>query len=253
VHRLLWIPTKDTPPEEGIAVRAFGTTREDLEVDFDVAPDRTVTEILCHCAGEEAAIVDGWTVKKRRQGLIAVAVATNGGERRAYARCGNPNCAEELEFELDLNSLRADWRKETITVELGDAVSLTLRPPVPADLAVWANKSEVDASSAGDLIVSRQGNLPDGWNRRAAAALEADDPLADATLEAACPACGDLVSVPLTVELHLIDELARTASLLMDEVHFLASAYHWSESDILGLPRQRRQHYLARAAEAWAE
>jgi hypothetical protein len=36
---------------------------------------------------------------------------------------------------------------------------------------------------------------------------------------------------------------------LLDAVHQLARAYHWSEREILALPRERRRQYLARVRE----
>ena len=38
--------------------------------------------------------------------------------------------------------------------------------------------------------------------------------------------------------------LARTPAGLLAEVHRLAWHYHWSEAEILALPRHRRQQYL---------
>jgi hypothetical protein len=39
-------------------------------------------------------------------------------------------------------------------------------------------------------------------------------------------------------------EVAATADRLLDEVHAIAWHYHWSESEILDLPRARRRRYL---------
>jgi len=40
---------------------------------------------------------------------------------------------------------------------------------------------------------------------------------------------------------------------MLDEVLQLASAFHWSEAEILALPRWRRAHYLQQiAARGWA-
>lgn len=43
-----------------------------------------------------------------------------------------------------------------------------------------------------------------------------------------------------------------SADLLLTEVHALALHYHWSERDILALPRARRRRYLALLADALA-
>ena len=54
------------------------------------------------------------------------------------------------------------------------------------------------------------------------------------------------------LETYLMGELAREAIRLMDDIHVMAMAYHWNESDIIALPESRRRHYLARIPEAWA-
>ena len=41
-----------------------------------------------------------------------------------------------------------------------------------------------------------------------------------------------------------------SADVLWRQVHTLALSYHWPEDAILGLPRARRQRYLALLAEA---
>jgi hypothetical protein len=44
--------------------------------------------------------------------------------------------------------------------------------------------------------------------------------------------------------------MRRSASELYDEVHALAWHYHWSEAEILALPRVRRQSYMSRVDRA---
>jgi hypothetical protein len=57
---------------------------------------------------------------------------------------------------------------------------------------------------------------------------------------AACPACR--ASNEIVIDPYLV--LATQAEDLFVEVHRLASSYHWSEAEILALPRARRQLYL---------
>ncbi|HRF06912.1 MAG: hypothetical protein ABTR27_06795 [Candidatus Competibacter phosphatis] len=72
---------------------------------------------------------------------------------------------------------------------------------------------------------------------------EALDDLAPAVcdrLQVDCPECHHSQQAPLDHYAQLgIDEY-----VFYDEVHTLASHYHWSEADILDLPRSKRQRYL---------
>ena len=42
---------------------------------------------------------------------------------------------------------------------------------------------------------------------------------------------------------HVQRELAHEAAFLYQDVHLLATRYHWSEDKILALPRARRLQY----------
>jgi len=76
-------------------------------------------------------------------------------------------------------------------------------------------------------------------------ALDAVAPAVVACLAAACPECRAVNAVPV----DSYGLLGRGADDLLDEVHAVATRYHWSESDILRLPRARRRAYLDRIAD----
>ena len=72
------------------------------------------------------------------------------------------------------------------------------------------------------------------------ARVEAMAPEIATHLNTRCPSCETENQLP--IDLYAI--LQRPVGDLYAEIHRLASAYHWSESDILELPRARRQRYL---------
>ncbi len=61
-----------------------------------------------------------------------------------------------------------------------------------------------------------------------------------------CTACGFEFVSPFDVQCFVMAERTGSAQRLLDEVHLMARTYHWSEADILALPRDRRLAYLAR-------
>jgi hypothetical protein len=67
-----------------------------------------------------------------------------------------------------------------------------------------------------------------------------------------CPACGAGVRAGLHLPSLVMTELRRAAAGLPEEVHLIASAYHWDEAAILALPRKRRQGYAERARQLLA-
>ena len=74
--------------------------------------------------------------------------------------------------------------------------------------------------------------------------LEAADPAAEIRIDLACPACDHRWWAELDVSDFLWAELSIHARRLLLEVHALARAYGWCESDILGLSPPRRRFYL---------
>jgi hypothetical protein len=71
-------------------------------------------------------------------------------------------------------------------------------------------------------------------------ALEAMAPEVALQVLTACPHC----QAENTIGLDPYQNLDCSADALLSEVHRLASTYHWSQRDILELPRRRRHHYL---------
>ncbi|WP_394326646.1 hypothetical protein [Streptomyces hygroscopicus] len=91
--------------------------------------------------------------------------------------------------------------------------------------------------------------LPEPVQRRLAEAAERADPAADVTLNVACPACGAATRAELDIASYLWAELDHWARDLLLDVHLLATAYGWSEPQILALSPLRRRYYLELCAD----
>jgi hypothetical protein len=76
------------------------------------------------------------------------------------------------------------------------------------------------------------------------AALEEFDPLVAFSVRAGCTQCGVETSSPIDLEVLALRELEQMQARLLREIHRLASRYHWSESEVLGLSPERRARYL---------
>jgi len=74
-------------------------------------------------------------------------------------------------------------------------------------------------------------------------------PQVDLTLAVHCPECGREFAVPFDLLGFLLGECKTSRELLYREVHYLAYHYHWSEQDIMALPREKRRKYIALLAE----
>ncbi|MEM8587632.1 MAG: hypothetical protein AAGG65_06185 [Pseudomonadota bacterium] len=85
------------------------------------------------------------------------------------------------------------------------------------------------------------GQLEEADLARVDAALEAVSPEAVTETSLDCPSCGRTCRVDLGIDTMPLPR----PDTLYQEVHRIASTYHWSEDAILALPRGRRQRYLA--------
>jgi len=72
------------------------------------------------------------------------------------------------------------------------------------------------------------------------------DPHADITLSVHCADCAHAWQQAFDVGEFLYGEFAARARRLLDEIVRLASAFGWTEREILALPAARRQSYLER-------
>lgn len=252
MRRIHWSPSPASAPGERLTARAFANEGRDLGIDIDAPLDVALTAVLSAClsdgAGQAVTPEDArtWTVAKRRQGLLAIAVATHGTLRDLTATCHAPACGERMDLQVDLTAFNTDWREDRVMVP---GHSLVLRLPSPGDLT----GSEAEGPDLlRNLVV--EGDVPanTAWLDDADTALGEADPLGDLELQATCPECGAPVSHPFALEPFLMAELAGELSRLIDEIHVLAMAYHWSEAEILALPNSRRALYIDRIREAWA-
>lgn len=161
-------------------------------------------------------------------------------------------CGTQLEVPVPLESLLAveapndHW----VTSVEAHGRELVVRAPRPDDLA--AASTAQDHAEARRVLLTRCLLTADAedlaTDDTVAAAVNAAwedlDPLSVVTIEVTCPECG-------TQDAPLADILgwgwalveARVRAMVGD-VHRLASAYGWSEAEILALPIVRRRAYL---------
>jgi hypothetical protein len=89
--------------------------------------------------------------------------------------------------------------------------------------------------------------VPDALAAALAERMAAADPQADVQLRLDCPACGHGWAAPFDIGAFLWDEVGAWVERTLGEVHALASAYGWTEAQVLELPSWRRQRYLEMA------
>lgn len=141
-------------------------------------------------------------------------------------------CGEAIESALDCDALLA------VTGEPDAQV----RAPSSRDLAETVhsgNSMLLTTRCAPDLTLA-----PEELEVR----LERAFPLLNVSVELACEACGNALVERFDIARYFWRELERCVGQVLDDVHALARAYGWNETEILALPPARRRAYLERVA-----
>lgn len=177
------------------------------------------------------------------------------------------HCAEQVEVTLGVRTLLALGPPEkTGAVPAVHSLEhegheVSFRLPTGADLE--AASAAVGLEGARQVLVERcvsaagrvggppvrPSDLPAGVLEEMGRRMEALDPLASLSFTLACPACRKEWRLVLDVVGFIWAELGNWARRLMRDVHTLASAYGWSEADILSMGPTRRRLYIQMARE----
>jgi hypothetical protein len=227
---------------EPARVRAFGSEARDLDIHFDAPRAVVVTELLASCLGVEPAALWELPISSRVLLLVATSELT-APPIELYFDCA---CGEQAELELTAAELAAfSNSRARASIEVA---GLRLRLPTGRDQLRWTVLAASDEHEAlarrvlVDLVVDG-GELDDAALPLVDRALAEADPLVELRLDTVCPAC----DAPLTKEVDLeaigLARLRHVQRMVLDDVHVLASAYHWSEQHIASMPAWRRDEY----------
>jgi hypothetical protein len=192
-----------------------------------------------------------WPLGRRNRALAELHCASFGRWLRGWTAC--EQCAGQLEFQVDGHTLLASGA-ERVPERIAYAGS-EFRLPTSRDLAVISNESDTSAAILQllqqCLIANSKGSagtLCDAWSDDALEAIgermSEADPLAEILLHFDCPACGCAFEESLDLPSFLWAQMESRARRLLLDVHELASAYGWSETEILSLNAARRNAYL---------
>ncbi len=195
------------------------------------------------------------SIGRRDQELLKLRESIFGTAITAAATC--PACGQAIEIEFsvpDISAGSAGAPDETHMLQL-DGYEVRFRLPNSEDLASLELQADAAALKSALLTrcvseVRRNGLLEtvEGWPESLVAALSERmaelDPPGDIQLTLDCPSCGNEWAAPIDVVSFLWSEIETWAVRMLRDVHELACAYGWRESDILSLSPWRRQAYL---------
>jgi hypothetical protein len=243
------------------AFRPFTGRLEDELAELDDAPGLSrPARVSAFLAAALARIGREPATRERVAGLgftdrqfLMLAFALEHGEDQQWRHLLCARCGERFDVGFRLSALPVTPAGEgypSATIAAAQA-KLAVRVPTGADEEEVALLEPAAARRALALacVLSIDGlppapaaleRLSDADIDVIDAALDALSPQLCTTLATACTQCG----AAQTLELDPYASALPEATHLYRDVHALALRYHWSEPDILALPRARRRLYL---------
>ena len=188
--------------------------------------------------------VEDLSVGERDQLLIQAFRSCFGDDIEVFSCCSVCSC--ELEVHVDLRSLsvpeyKADDRAEFEV--LGKCLNVEairirdLKQLKSVGIDNWIDRKLTRANIEIDLIDQ---SVRDKYVAR----ISDLDPQADICLEFECIECGAVWIDPFDIASQLWIRFDAMCKRLLASIHSLASAYGWSEEQVLGLSPWRREVYL---------
>ena len=245
------------------SVRPFATSVRDLDLDFahDDRP-RLIDAVLRCCVEPPPERPDAATLDRRVRALLQIVRETQGDRLAWRARCANEECGHEMELELSVSQLLSTREAAgSFSWSPQSGCELELRLPTGRDQIEWrksaadAEEEDADLCMASALVIRVDGEppapgwtLPPAWLRALDAAFREHDVLTAMEVEVSCPWCGQASVLEPDVEVLALSSLAAEQKRVLEEIHRLAAAYHWTEAEVLALPRLRRSFYIERIA-----
>ncbi len=194
---------------------------------------------------------------QRDQLLLKLRAQLFGDAMTASTRC--PGCRESLELQLSVAEIceqrPTGGERDRAFCMQTDGLEIRFRLPNSEDEEAAAGEPDPGAGRAVLLErcigKAREGKrvvpvkeLPQSATEALAVRMAELDPLAELSFSLACPNCGHAWDEVLDPAAYVWAELAAAAERLLAEIHTLAQAYGWRESDVLALSARRRIQYL---------
>jgi hypothetical protein len=220
-------------------------------------PAQRAMILLRLAAGAEDTAGDParWPIGERDARLLDLRESAFGPQMEGVASC--PQCGLQQEFQMPAAALKVDApaRGGELVVASGeyhvefrlpdslDVCEIEAEAAVESEVSLRLLERCVTRAIAGERPVTAA-DLPDDIVREISERMSQADPQAEIDVTLQCTGCSHRWSQPFDIASFLWTELHAWALRTLTEVHQLAAAYGWSETESLSLSPRRRGFYL---------
>jgi hypothetical protein len=217
--------------------------------------ERVLTLLTAACPEFEPEAMAELSIGERDARLLELRGWMFGSHLVSNAEC--PQCNQRVEWEnriADIHIQPLSSPPAEFSLDMAD-YSLRFRLPTSRDIGAVMDAPGSDTMSRDLLelcIVSARhmgkacnpGHIPEDVLAAVESRIEELDPQAEIRMNLTCPQCSHKWDVLFDIASFLWAEINQWAQQTLRTVHKLASAYGWTERDILSLSPIRRQLYL---------
>jgi hypothetical protein len=211
--------------------------------------------LIAACPDEPVDALTSLSIGSRDARLLTLREWTFGPALKGKIQC--PECLETVEFNTSVSDIKGTFqesRYDTFTTAI-DGYKVEFRLPCTNDLEAIFDIRErerirsillrrcINSTFYGDEKVEVE-KLPVTVTDNIIIQMSECDPLADMTFSLECPTCKHQWQSIFDIVSFFWSEIQAWAVRIIRDVHTLASAYGWSETDILSMSSIRRQMYL---------
>ncbi len=217
--------------------------------------ERPITMLAAVASGASRTSLASLTIGERDARLIDLRERTFGTEIACVVTC--PECKQQLDLDFETRQIRSRFVADPAAAPWLDygAYRVRFRLPNSTDLATLVHLRSVEEARSVllqhcllEVLANGEPITADRLSQEAMEAVLAEmeqlDAQAEVRLATCCPGCGHQGETLFDIAAFFWTELQMNARRLLREVHALATAYGWSESDILSMSAARRNAYL---------
>ncbi|MCE9672846.1 hypothetical protein LY474_34075 [Myxococcus stipitatus] len=183
---------------------------------------------------------------------------TFGDRVERVLACPSPTCGARMDVDFDLGQLPVEARPQqpryVVRLDGPEAREVGFRLPHLGDVEEAGLTEDPERALLSRCILDIDGQASDVERvvvtlsaeslERIDAAMERASPRVEGTIEATCPECGQPFSTGFDAGASLLAELSQRRRDFDRSVHLLSLHYHWPLGEILGMPRERRRHWV---------
>jgi hypothetical protein len=230
--------------------------------------ERGLVLLAAACPNEPVEQLLHLSIGERDARLAGLRELTFGSRLDCQVKC--PVCTQQLELDIATDDLFASSSLDAIA---GDGSAEITHDQWRVRFRLVETRDLLAALDAGDSVAARrfllrrcvvgstpprgaevaglpEDGLPTGVEATLFAEMERLDVASNITLALNCPECRHAWSAPFDILSFFWREIEAWAVRTLRQVHWLASAYGWSEHEVLALSAWRRDAYLQLAGHA---